>query len=151
MFRTVVATSPFLLGAFAASDVEVFDETLCGAGKYASDGACLQCPFGKYSDEQNAKPCAKCAYLNACPSGKHRDNRDAGCNCHNCPPGRFNGEASDYNYGEVDCEVCPKGKFAPEPGEHEHCIECSPGKTSHAGAWHCTTIKRDRIELKTEL
>ena len=72
--------------------------TLCSVGKYNSDsdGVCVDCPVGLFSDQEGLSSCS------SCPLGTY--NPDIGGNstnsCINCPPGTYQDEL-----GKESCKV----------------------------------------------
>ena len=143
----------FLLCASASgSEVEVSELTLCSAGRYVdADGNCAECPFGKFSKEEDAKPCRTCPAEAVCHAGKYRDNKSIQCHCTKCPPGKYNPDASTYRSGETSCFLCPAGKYASEHGGHRQCNLCHPGKQSRDGSSYCKKVQPERTKSKLKI
>eukprot|EP00808_Paulinella_micropora_P025852 g8107.t1 len=92
----------------------------CPAGSYlpagtgSTDGVCLKCGVGTYSNTPSASGCLQCG------PGKYQD-QPGSTICKLCPPGNFTVKNKQNR-----CSGCPLGKYAGQAGSTA-CISCRPG------------------------
>lgn len=86
------------------TDVLIACTPVCAAGEYRSSGICVQCPPGKYQNQNGDIP-----------------------SCQSCLQGQYAG-----NYGSATCASCPMGHYA-DTLETTACKPCPAGKKAKSG------------------
>ena len=94
---------------FACGQIEYRE--VCGRGWYrATNGNCILCPRGTYSNTTEASSCTKCA------SGRYRDTLggETDDDCKLCPVSRY-GQSTGLKTS-LCTAACPKGKYSTTEG-----------------------------------
>lgn len=95
-------------------------QTSCHKGSYLSNGKCILCDAGTFSNTNNANQCTQCSF------GEY-NNVNGSNSCLKCPRGTYNSLQS-----QTSCFSCPAGTYNENVGSISlnDCIKCSPGSSS---------------------
>ena len=117
--------------------------TNCAVGTMKDqEGSCVDCPYGKYQDQQGMTVCkncppgtsgaaAKATACTDCASGKYGPTSGS-TTCVNCAPGKSAGPKS------TACAACAVNKYQDQSGQ-AYCKSCPTGKTASPGQTTCKT------------
>ena len=97
----------------------------CGAGKYANDSKCYECPKGFFQESRRQTKCKKCE------AGQYSESVGVMNKCSLCDVGKVTGNQD----GQYECKSCPKNTRA---SEKDTCIDCESGQyTLHEASTQC--------------
>jgi len=126
-------------------------------GKYGkSEGICIDCPKGWYSDSKAAEECTKCKLgeldngatqsCSACDVGKYGSSEGE---CETCPSGYF-----QDTKGLPSCQECPVDTYLSKEGKSSKadCEKCSEKKSTgvNTGSTEETSCRCKRTEFFTD-
>jgi hypothetical protein len=103
----------------------------CSAGTFFSEGKCLNCSPGWYSQNAGSISCLLCD-----GAGEYQ-NESGGKECLIC------GEGKEANKEHTDCVDCGIGRYS-DGGRESGCVECSSSGT------YSKTVGRNYIDMCDE-